>query len=783
MPPLNSVWNIITYFFPRHSTYRESEFGWGLSQNKGNTAMADNWPNKIKAYALAVVLVGLGVALRLVLPPLQDRQTPYLTIYPAIILAAILFGKGPALVAASLGYLVVESFFLESGGRSHSVANVLLSFSVIAGSALFLGYLGDRFREIRARITAEADVARAAEQRLRALLDASLSGIAVTENDRLVDANDQLGCMLGYTRDELIGMEAWQLVPAEDLPRVIENIHKGHEMVIDHEMVCKDGSHIHVEAHGKTIELQGRRVRFTSLHDITERKRVEKALRESEQRFRIMGETVPYGVWWCNEHGGTEYVSQSFLDLLQMTMDEMREFGWTKRMPSDQVELHLRRWLHCVQTGEDWDNEYQVLGPDGKYHTILTRGKPVRNSEGKIIGWVGINLDIDRRKRAEEQLAAAKQAAESASKAKDHFLAVLSHELRTPLTPVLGTVSLLQNEPHLDAEILENLEMIRRNVELEARLIDDLLDLTRIARGKVELSKRRVELGRVIGQTVEVCRPELEAQRLDFSVDIGPEAPYWIEADPARIQQVFWNLLKNAIKFTPPGGCVGIRCRRENGHVLVEVNDSGEGIEPEALTRIFNAFEQGEPSITRRFGGLGLGLAISKALMDLHGGTIEAHSEGKGKGATFRLRLPLVQPAAQPISPTSPADTGPVAASAPQTFKVLLVEDHHDTAKIICRLLERKGHLVHTAVDVATALELVGQHSFDLMISDLGLPDRSGLDLMRTLRADGHQFPAIALSGYGQEEDINNSREAGFNVHVVKPDFEQLFRAINAVLQ
>ncbi|HOL26557.1 MAG TPA: DUF4118 domain-containing protein, partial [Phycisphaerae bacterium] len=193
--------------------------------------MADNWPNKIKAYALAVVLVGLGVALRLVLPPLQDRQTPYLTIYPAIILAAILFGKGPALVAASLGYLVVESFFLESGGRSHSVANVLLSFSVIAGSALFLGYLGDRFREIRARITAEADVARAAEQRLRALLDASLSGIAVTENDRLVDANDQLGCMLGYTRDELIGMEAWQLVPAEDLPRVIENIHKGHEMV------------------------------------------------------------------------------------------------------------------------------------------------------------------------------------------------------------------------------------------------------------------------------------------------------------------------------------------------------------------------------------------------------------------------------------------------------------------------------------------------------------------------------------------------------------------------
>ena len=195
------------------------------------------------------------------------------------------------------------------------------------------------------------------------------------------------------------------------------------------------------------------------------------------------------------------------------------------------------------------------------------------------------------------------------------------------------------------------LEMIRRNVEMEARLIDDLLDVSRIARGKIELNRSPVELCKVIQRAVEVCKPDIEARRLEFGVDLGPAAPYWIDADVSRLQQVFWNLLKNAIKFTPHGGCVGIRCRPNEGHVLVEVNDSGIGIEPEALTRVFNAFEQAEQSIARQFGGLGLGLAISKALVEMHGGTISARSEGRNKGATFLIRLPLTAPAGRPESP------------------------------------------------------------------------------------------------------------------------------------
>ena len=378
----------------------------------------------------------------------------------------------------------------------------------------------------------------------------------------------------------------------------------------------------------------------------------------------------------------------------------------------------------------------------------------------------GIAMDITDRKRAEEEVeAAAKAAAEQANRAKDHFLAVLSHELRTPLTPVVMGVSMLQDRADLDPAVRETLEMVRRNVEMEARLIDDLLDVSRIARERSNCSRSPVELCTVIQRAVEVCKPDIEAGRLNFGVDLGPAAPYWVEADVPRLQQVFWNLLKNAIKFTPHGGCVGIRCRPDEEHVVVEVNDSGIGIEPEALPRIFNAFEQAERSITRQFGGLGLGLAISKALVEMHGGTIEAHSEGRGKGATFRIRLPLTAPAGQPERRRAAAPRN----CAVRPLQILLVEDHGVTAKMMRMVLTADGHTVETAGDVATALELAGQQAFDLLVSDLGLPDGSGHDLMRQLRQRGHKFPGIALSGYGQEEDIQRSREAGFAAHLTKP--------------
>ena len=392
------------------------------------------------------------------------------------------------------------------------------------------------------------------------------------------------------------------------------------------------------------------------------------------------------------------------------------------------------------------------------------------------------NASLSERKRVEEELRSAKLSAEDAkataeeaSRAKDHFLAVLSHELRTPLTPVLAAVSLLQREQNLPEVVRDRLDLIRRNVELQARLIDDLLDLTRIVHGKVQLNQRRVELCTILERAAEVCRPDVEARRLHFGIDYGPR-PYLVEADPARLQQVFWNLLKNAIKFTPLGGCVGLRCRPGDGHVAVEVNDSGIGIEASAIGRIFDAFAQAELSITRRFGGLGLGLAISKVLVEMHGGTITAHSEGENLGSTFTVRLPMVSAGVAIEQAQAPADG---ADRVERGLHILLVEDHGDTAQMMLCVLELSGHRVQRAGDVAVALDMAAQHSFDVLISDLGLPDGSGLDLMRELRARGHMFPGIALSGYGQEKDVAQSASAGFHVHLVKPvDVDKLLQAI-----
>ena len=524
-------------------------------------------------------------------------------------------------------------------------------------------------------------------------------------------------------------------------------------------------------------DAQGRVVRwFGTNTDVEELTRAEEALRQSEERYRTAFSAMNEG--FCivevvfDAH--TRPIDYRFLEINSAFEAQTGLHDAQGKLMRELAPDHEARWFELygqiALTGAPahFVNEARALG---RWYEVSAYR--VGGAESRKVA-ILFN-DITQRKRAEEELLAAKlvaeraqAAAESASKAKDHFLAVLSHELRNPLNPVLATASLLRGDGRLDADVREQLEVIYRNAELEARLIDDLLDVTRIERGKVELDRRPLELGTVIQRAVEVCRPDIQARQLEFGVEMGGDGPYWVEADAARLQQVFWNLLKNAIKFTPQGGSVGVRCRRDGGgFVVAEVHDSGVGIPEEALGRIFLAFEQAERSFARRFGGLGLGLAISKALVELHGGTIQAHSEGMGKGATFTVRLPLIPvPAAGAASSASPA---PVAAAAVRPLRILLVEDHDDTARVMRRVLASQGHEVETAADVATALELARKRPFDLLLSDLGLPDGSGVDLMRSLRAAGIGMPGVALSGYGQEQDVAQSRAAGFAAHLTKP--------------
>ncbi|HYG64535.1 MAG TPA: CHASE domain-containing protein [Thermoanaerobaculia bacterium] len=389
----------------------------------------------------------------------------------------------------------------------------------------------------------------------------------------------------------------------------------------------------------------------------------------------------------------------------------------------------------------------------------------------------------------------AREEAEAASQAKDHFLAALSHELRTPLTPVLAVLSGMESDDRLPADVVSNLAMVRRNVELEARLIDDLLDITRITQGKLELLPRTADLEQILEHAIETCSGQVPpASRPRIVTDLAP-LDHRLVADAPRLTQVFWNLLSNAIKFTPADGTVRVRTSQdaERQQLVVEVSDTGMGIDPERLPHIFDAFFQAGRSIARQFGGLGLGLAISKTIVELHGGTLTAVSEGPGKGATFTVRLPIgdiLDQTASLLTPLGKTRLEPpltagaagaaetAAAGTGRPLHILLVEDHADTADAMATLLRAAGRSVTVAGSVAAALEAAeaacgtgspdGHGPIDLVVSDVGLPDGTGLELMSEL-SRRYGLQGIALSGFGMDDDLRKSQEAGFAQHLTKP--------------
>jgi signal transduction histidine kinase len=363
------------------------------------------------------------------------------------------------------------------------------------------------------------------------------------------------------------------------------------------------------------------------------------------------------------------------------------------------------------------------------------------------------------------ELERAKHAAEAANLAKDQFLAVLSHELRTPLTPALAAASSLESNPEVDQqELRESLSMIRRNIELEARLVDDLLDLTRISRGKLQIQVATIDLHQTIRHAVDMCQADTGAKRAEVVMNLDATESH-VRGDAARLAQVFWNLTLNAIKFTPADGLVTISTANPSpGTVRIEVQDTGIGIEADKLTRIFEPFQQAEESTSRRYGGLGLGLSVAQGLVKAHGGVIQARSDGPGNGATFLVELQTssAAPATVEEKPVVPL------ADADRRLRVLVVEDHPDTRRVLERILARWGHEVATAGSVSEGVKRAAAFQPQLLISDIGLPDGTGLDLLSQVTSR-HDFHAIAMSGYGMESDLELTKAAGFQEHLVKP--------------
>ena len=440
------------------------------------------------------------------------------------------------------------------------------------------------------------------------------------------------------------------------------------------------------------------------------------------------------------------------------------------------------------------------IAPPGAIERVLTFGTPFQLIEQPLKDKTGmthfLNINLLRLQGWQETIQGVlylvedktrdvtlRQELIGANAAKDQFLALLSHELRSPLSPVIAMVGELEAELPDSQPVREALEVVRRNVELEARLIDDLLDVTRIAKGKLQLSFEPICVHQTLQRAYEICREEIAAKNLEVKFHLRASQTH-VEGDPARLQQVFWNLIKNSVKFTPEKGRITIETLNPTpDKIEVRIIDTGIGIEPEKIDKIFNAFEQGQADITRRFGGLGLGLAISKALIDAHGGKIRVESSGKDQGTIFSLELnTVVTPAGvdgeKQDQPARPERELAVARHR----RVLLVDDHHDTCIGMKRMLERRGYEITVAHSADQAVEKVRTQDFDLLISDIGLPDRSGYELMREVRLN-KDLPGIALSGFGTEQDVNQARAAGFSEHLTKPiNFERLEKTIQNLL-
>jgi PAS domain S-box-containing protein len=526
----------------------------------------------------------------------------------------------------------------------------------------------------------------------------------------------------------------------------------------------------------RTAQLQS--INLELKNEIAERERAEEALRESEAKFRRLAESNLIGVHFADMDGNIYDANDAFLDLIGYTREDLVQgnLRWDRLTPQEYsaIDADSIRQLERDRVCTPYEKEY--VRSDGARVPVLVGRALLEGSQSISVAFV---IDLTERKKSELELKRAKEAAEAANCAKDQFLAVLSHELRTPLTPVLTTVQVLEEEPGLPEDLRVWIEIIRSNVELEARLIDDLLDLTRITQGKLQLNVNTVDVHNVLGSVLDICRPDIQNKNIEVVVEL--EATQCsVRGDSARLQQVFWNLLKNAVKFTPSGGTITLRTLNEtNGMLRVDVHDTGIGIEPEVLPKIFDAFEQGDRNITRLFGGLGLGLAISKTLIDTHGGAIEASSGGKGHGATFSVELPVSMQEPQKLDGN---ESVPIGVRAGQSVRILIVEDNSDTSQVIQHLLERRGYTVHAVHSIGSALEVTSSQEFDLIISDIGLPDGSGIDLMRKLRQQ-KPIKGIAVSGYGMEEDIKRSIEAGFAEHLTKPiSFRKLTEVIQTLL-
>jgi PAS domain S-box-containing protein len=525
-------------------------------------------------------------------------------------------------------------------------------------------------------------------------------------------------------------------------------------------------------------------------------------IRQSEQRFRSLCACSPIGIFLTDTTGKGTYSNPRFQEICGFRIEENWQDGWGKFIHAEDRERVLSAWSNSTERSHPYADEFRIYTSDRSVRWVGLRTSPMLSDTKQILGQVGTIEDITDRKQAEaarEQLIreqTARQQAEKANRIKDQFLAIVSHELRTPLNSILGWSQLLLTRKFEPEATVQALKIIERNATAQTQLIDDILDVSKIMRGELRLSLQTVCLVEIVESVVETIKPQAEAKLIDFrcsilDANIGKDQKFMMSGDPDRLRQIILNLLSNAIKFTPESGQIEIKLQTvdpQSTAAQIQVIDNGIGITPDFLPHVFDRFRQADSTTTRSYGGLGLGLSIVRHLVKLHGGEIVAHSEGKDRGATFIVYLPLLSNIASDSNFDSEQNGRSQTAENLEELRlnylqVLLVEDHTDTRDYITHVLEQSGAKVTAVSSVEAAIEYLENSTPQIIISDIGMPEADGYSLIRQLRdleqKRGGKIPAIALTAYARIEDKMQALNAGFQMHVAKPvEPDQLISAI-----
>jgi PAS domain S-box-containing protein len=661
-----------------------------------------------------------------------------------------------------------------------------------------LSMASDEDKDDRLEGRRRADVARAY---LAAIVESSDDAIISKDLNGIIEsANPAAERMFGYAQSELVGRPVRLLIPPErqgEEDDILARIRRGER--VDHfetVRVTKDGRLLDVSLTISPVrDASGALIGVSKVaRDITERRRAAAALAGQQEWFRVTLASIGDAVIACDQHGRVQFLNGTAERLTgwQTTaaggkpLDEV--FRILNEETRERVESPVTRVLAEGQI-VGLANHTVLVAADGTERAIDDSGAPIRDANGRILGVVVVFRDVtDARLAARERervlaerdrlLEAERNArteAERANKVKDDFVAMVSHELRTPLNAILGWTDMMRRTPADEEIVARGLDVVARNTRLQAQLISDLLDISRIVSGKLRLDMQQTDLATVVNDAIESVQPSAEAKGIELRTAFDPGIGA-VAADPARVEQVVWNLLTNAIRFTPRGGRVEVALQAAEGGIDLVVADTGSGITPEFLPHVFDRFQQADAPMTRRVGGLGLGLSIVKHLVELHGGRVEVRSEGEGKGSTFVVRLPAgLERLPVPDSPPPPAidRSEPAEAVSLEGFRVLIVEDEPDARDFLARLLAAHGAEVLTATSAIEALGIFRSADVDMIVSDIGLPEMDGYQLMQRIREletpEGGAVPALALTAFARTEDRTRALRAGFQAHLAKP--------------